>query len=74
MSDFEFDPKNGFRAIKLARGGFLCKSEHFEKLGQNLCKGPKGHFQIISTFVFSEEESSEVKLVVPLPRHRFECS
>ena len=36
---------------------YLRKSEHFWKLGQNLYKGQKGHFQIICTFWLWEKSS-----------------
>ena len=36
---------------------FLRKSEHFWKLGQNLYKGQKGHFQIICTLWLWEKSS-----------------
>ena len=74
VSDFEIDPKNGFRATKLARGLFLCKLKHFEELDQNLYKGPKGHFQIICAFFFCGEDRSKEKMVVPLSTHQFKHS
>ena len=82
-SDFDFDPENGSRTSKLARGAIFAQFRGVWKLGQNEVggykRGPSVIFTIHLSFcdlrdLVSGPHSIMAQANIPLHRHRFERS